>query len=58
MTKSFVVFDLDGTLIDGYGAIGDALAYAMERLGCRPSSGEGARARRTAIDGAPERSRA
>lgn len=33
MTKSFVVFDLDGTLIDGYDAIGDALAYAMERLG-------------------------
>ena len=29
----FVVFDLDGTLIDGYAAIGDALAYAMERLG-------------------------
>ncbi len=28
-----VVFDLDGTLIDGYAAIGDALAYAMERLG-------------------------
>jgi phosphoglycolate phosphatase len=30
---AFVVFDLDGTLIDGYEAIGDALAYAMERLG-------------------------
>ncbi len=29
----FVVFDLDGTLIDGYAAIGDALGYAMERLG-------------------------
>ncbi|HYX20759.1 MAG TPA: HAD-IA family hydrolase [Thermoanaerobaculia bacterium] len=29
----FVVFDLDGTLIDGYAAIGDALAYAMARLG-------------------------
>jgi phosphoglycolate phosphatase len=29
----FVVFDLDGTLIDGYAAIGDALAYAMRRLG-------------------------
>jgi phosphoglycolate phosphatase len=28
-----VVFDLDGTLIDGYAAIGDALAYAMTRLG-------------------------
>ncbi len=29
----FVVFDLDGTLIDGYAAIGDALSYAMARLG-------------------------
>jgi phosphoglycolate phosphatase len=28
-----IVFDLDGTLIDGYAAIGDALAYAMRRLG-------------------------
>jgi phosphoglycolate phosphatase len=28
-----IVFDLDGTLIDGYAAIGDALGYAMERLG-------------------------
>jgi phosphoglycolate phosphatase len=27
------VFDLDGTLIDGYAAIGDALAFAMTRLG-------------------------
>ena len=33
MPAAFVVFDLDGTLIDGYDAIGDALAYAMERLG-------------------------
>jgi phosphoglycolate phosphatase len=33
MNTSFIVFDLDGTLIDGYDAIGDALAYAMERLG-------------------------
>jgi phosphoglycolate phosphatase len=33
MTKSFVVFDLDGTLIDGYEAIADALAYARERFG-------------------------
>jgi phosphoglycolate phosphatase len=32
----FLVFDLDGTLIDGYEAIGDALAYAMERLGEEP----------------------
>lgn len=30
--KSFLVFDLDGTLIDGYAAIADALAFAMERL--------------------------
>lgn len=29
----FVVFDLDGTLIDGYAAIGDALGFAMSRLG-------------------------
>jgi phosphoglycolate phosphatase len=28
-----VVFDLDGTLIDGYDAIADALGYAMTRLG-------------------------
>src|SRR5262249_13912211 len=31
--RPFLVFDLDGTLIDGYAAIGDALAYAMTRLG-------------------------
>ena len=31
--RPFVVFDLDGTLIDGYAAIGDALRYAMGRLG-------------------------
>jgi phosphoglycolate phosphatase len=31
-----IVFDLDGTLIDGYAAIADALAYAMERLGETP----------------------
>ena len=36
MARPFVVFDLDGTLIDGYDAIGDALGYAMERLGQRP----------------------
>jgi phosphoglycolate phosphatase len=34
--RPFVVFDLDGTLIDGYAAIGDALGYAMERLGAAP----------------------
>jgi phosphoglycolate phosphatase len=33
MTPPFVVFDLDGTLIDGYAAIADALGYAMCRLG-------------------------
>lgn len=38
MTPSFVVFDLDGTLIDGYAAIEDALGFAMERLGLRPLS--------------------
>jgi phosphoglycolate phosphatase len=32
VSSAFVVFDLDGTLIDGYEAIGDALAYAMERF--------------------------
>ncbi len=31
-----MVFDLDGTLIDGYEAIADALAYAMDRLGLQP----------------------
>ena len=34
--KPLVVFDLDGTLIDGYTAIGQALAYAMERLNLPP----------------------
>lgn len=34
----FLVFDLDGTLIDGYAAIGDALSHAMERLGEKPLS--------------------
>jgi phosphoglycolate phosphatase len=29
----FLVFDLDGTLIDGYAAIADALSFAMGRLG-------------------------
>ncbi|MFN2387783.1 MAG: HAD family hydrolase [Thermoanaerobaculia bacterium] len=33
MTPQFVVFDLDGTLIDGYAAIADALSYAMRQLG-------------------------
>ena len=31
-----VVFDLDGTLIDGYDAIAAALSHAMERLGETP----------------------
>ena len=34
--RAFLVFDLDGTLIDGYEAIADALAYAMEKLGENP----------------------
>lgn len=33
MRPTFLVFDLDGTLIDGYAGIADALAYAMGRLG-------------------------
>ena len=32
MTIRAVVFDLDGTLIDGYDAIHDALRHALERL--------------------------
>jgi len=40
VAPAFVVFDLDGTLIDGYDAIGDALAYAMERLGERPPTAD------------------
>jgi phosphoglycolate phosphatase len=36
VTKPLIVFDLDGTLIDGYDAIVDALGYAMERLGETP----------------------
>lgn len=32
----FLVFDLDGTLIDGYDAIGDALSFAMRALGEEP----------------------
>jgi phosphoglycolate phosphatase len=39
----FVVFDLDGTLIDGYDAIGEALAYAMERFGKSALSPEAVR---------------
>lgn len=36
MTVRLVVFDLDGTLLDGYAAIEDALAYAMTTLGKPP----------------------
>jgi phosphoglycolate phosphatase len=36
VTRSLIVFDLDGTLIDGYAAIADALSFAMERLGVAP----------------------
>ena len=35
-----IVFDLDGTLIDGYAGITDALGFAMERLGFAPLSEE------------------
>ena len=35
-TAAFLVFDLDGTLIDGYDAIGDALGFAMESFGEKP----------------------
>ena len=33
---TFIVFDLDGTLIDGYDAITESLAFAMTRLGKTP----------------------
>jgi phosphoglycolate phosphatase len=36
VTLPFLVFDLDGTLIDGYAAIADALSFAMKRLGANP----------------------
>lgn len=39
----FIVFDLDGTLIDGYAGITDALGYAMERLGRAPLPEEAVR---------------
>lgn len=32
----FIVFDLDGTLIDGYAGITDALGFAMRSLGREP----------------------
>jgi phosphoglycolate phosphatase len=34
--KPLLVFDLDGTLIDGYRGIADALSYAMRRLRLTP----------------------
>jgi phosphoglycolate phosphatase len=40
----FLVFDLDGTLLDGYAAIGDALSHAMTRLGQTPLPAERVRA--------------
>jgi phosphoglycolate phosphatase len=43
-TRELIVFDLDGTLIDGYAAIGDALAHAMESLGEAALSAERVRA--------------
>lgn len=36
MSPAFLVFDLDGTLIDSYDAIADALAYAMGKFGLQP----------------------
>jgi len=39
-----IVFDLDGTLIDGYAGITDALGFAMRRLGREPLPEEKVRA--------------
>jgi phosphoglycolate phosphatase len=44
VTPAFLVFDLDGTLIDGYAAIADALSFAMNRLGATPLPVEKVRA--------------
>jgi phosphoglycolate phosphatase len=38
--QELIVFDLDGTLIDGYDAIADALSHAMRRLGETPLSAD------------------
>ena len=38
MKPRAIVFDLDGTLIDGYDAIGEALAHALRSLGKEPPS--------------------
>jgi phosphoglycolate phosphatase len=40
MTSGAIVFDLDGTLIDGYDAIEEALAHAMKTLGKEPPGRE------------------
>ena len=34
--SGLVVFDLDGTLVDGYAGIGDALSWTMKRMGFVP----------------------
>ncbi|HYK40888.1 MAG TPA: HAD-IA family hydrolase [Thermoanaerobaculia bacterium] len=34
--RGLVVFDLDGTLVDGYAGISDALGFAMRRMGLLP----------------------
>jgi phosphoglycolate phosphatase len=39
----FVVFDLDGTLVDGYAAISDALSWTMRRMGFLPPPPEAVR---------------
>jgi phosphoglycolate phosphatase len=33
-----IIFDLDGTLVDAYGAIGESFNYLMRRLGLKPQS--------------------
>ncbi|MEP6802203.1 MAG: HAD hydrolase-like protein [Acidobacteriota bacterium] len=35
-SRGLIVFDLDGTLLDGYAAIGDALSHAMAHFGLVP----------------------
>ena len=36
MPHPLIIFDLDGTLVDSYGAIQDSLAFAMQTLGFAP----------------------
>jgi phosphoglycolate phosphatase len=38
MPPGLVVFDLDGTLVDGYAGITDALGYAMRGMGLVPAT--------------------